>query len=162
MTRFETTMAVARPRDTVFAYLADPRHFPAWNSAVESVVPLDDATPAVGGRYVTQRKLPHRRRDERARSRHLRAPEELAIRTISGPTPFLYRYRFATTSEGTLVTLYADVDSAAPPRSSDLSPHTPSSAALTPTSPRSATYTSVPTRVGLRNGFWRTRSPRLS
>ena len=39
----------------------------------------------------------------------LRPPEELAIRTTSGPTPFLYRYEFATTYAGTLVSLYADV-----------------------------------------------------
>ena len=39
----------------------------------------------------------------------LRPPEELAIRTTSGPTPFLYRYEFATTGAGTLVRLHADV-----------------------------------------------------
>ena len=38
-----------------------------------------------------------------------RAPEELSIRTTSGPTPFDYRYEFATTAEGTLIRLHGDV-----------------------------------------------------
>ena len=47
MTRFETTVAIARARDAVFAYVADPRHFPAWNSAVESAVPLNETNRAM-------------------------------------------------------------------------------------------------------------------
>ena len=109
MTRFETTVAIARPRDAVFAYVADPRHFPAWNSAVERVVPLNDATPAAGGRYVMQRQLPTGAATNELEIVTLRPPEELAIRTTNGPTPFLYRYEFATTGTATLVSLYADV-----------------------------------------------------
>jgi uncharacterized protein YndB with AHSA1/START domain len=109
MTRFETTVAIARPRDTVFAYLADPRHLPAWNSAVESVVPLTDATPATGGRYVMQRRLPTGAATNELEITTLRPPEELGVRTTSGPTPFAYRYELATTGAGTLVRLYADV-----------------------------------------------------
>jgi uncharacterized protein YndB with AHSA1/START domain len=109
MTLFETTVAIARPRDTVFAYVADPRHFPAWNSAVKSVVPLNDATPAAGGRYAMQRELPTRAARNELEIVTLRPPEELAICTSSGPTPFHYRYEFATTGAGTLVRLYADV-----------------------------------------------------
>jgi uncharacterized protein YndB with AHSA1/START domain len=109
MTRFETTVAIARPRDTVFAYVADPRHLPEWNSAVESVVPLNDATPATGGRYVIQRQLPTGAATNELEIVTLRPPKELAIRTTSGPTPFIYRYELATTGAGTLVRLYADV-----------------------------------------------------
>lgn len=109
MTRFETTVAIARPRDTVFAYVADPRHYPAWNSAVESVVALNDATPAAGARYVMQRELPNGAATNEIEIVTLRPPEELAIRTTSGPTPFLYRYKFAATGAGTLVTLHAHV-----------------------------------------------------
>jgi uncharacterized protein YndB with AHSA1/START domain len=109
MTRFATTVAIARPRDAVFAYVADPRHIPAWNSAVESIAPLNDATPAAGGRYVMQHELPTGAATNELEIVTLRPPEELAIRTTSGPTPFLYRYEFATTAAGTLVRLYADV-----------------------------------------------------
>jgi carbon monoxide dehydrogenase subunit G len=109
MTRFETTVAIARARNAVFAYVADPRHVPAWNSAVESVVPLNDATPAAGSGYVMQRQLPTGTATNKLEIVTLQPPEELAIRTTSGPTPFLYRYEFATTGAGTLVRLHADV-----------------------------------------------------
>ena len=109
MTRFETTVAIARPRDAVFAYVADPRYFPEWNSAVESVVPLNDATPAAGGRYVMQRRLPIGAATNELEIVMWRPPKELAIRTTRGPTPFVYRYAFASTGAGTLVRLYADV-----------------------------------------------------
>lgn len=109
MTRFHTTVAIARSRDTVFAYVADARHFPAWNSAVKSVVPLNDATPAAGGRYVMHRELPTGAAANELVIVTLRPPEELAIRTTSGPTPFHYRYEFATTGAGTLLSLYAEV-----------------------------------------------------
>ena len=109
MTRFETTVTITRARDAVFAYTADPRHFPAWNSAVESVVPLHDATPAAGARYVMQRQLPSGTATNELEIVTSRPPEQLTIRTTTGPTPFLYRYEFAATGAGTLVKLYADV-----------------------------------------------------
>jgi uncharacterized protein YndB with AHSA1/START domain len=109
VTRFETTVAIARPRDTVFAYVADPRHFPDWNSAVERVVPLNGALPAAGGRYVMERRLPTGSATNELEIVALRSPEELAIRTTSGPTPFAYRYEFEATAGGTLVRLHAEV-----------------------------------------------------
>jgi len=32
--KFTTSVHIDRPVDDVFAYVADPRNFPAWNSAV--------------------------------------------------------------------------------------------------------------------------------
>ena len=103
MSSIETTVAVARPRDEVFAYVADPSRFPEWNSAVESVVPLDD------GRYEMRRRLPTGLATNELEIVTSRAPEELTIRTTGGPTPFDYRYEFATTPEGTLIRLHGDV-----------------------------------------------------
>jgi uncharacterized protein YndB with AHSA1/START domain len=109
MRQFQTTVAIARPRDAVFAYVADPLHLPAWNSAVEHVVPLNDAAPAAGGRYLMQRRLPTGAATNELEIVALRPPQELAIRTTSGPTPFIYRYEIATTGAGTQVTLDAHV-----------------------------------------------------
>jgi uncharacterized protein YndB with AHSA1/START domain len=103
MSSIETTVAVARPRDEVFAYVADPRRFPEWNSAVESVVPLDH------GRYEMRRRLPTGPATNELEVVSSRAPDELTIRTTSGPTPFEYRYEFATTAAGTLIRLHGDV-----------------------------------------------------
>ena len=58
LTRFTTSVRIARPVDAVFAFVADPRTFPDWNSAVESVVATSRPTPAVGARYDMSRLLP--------------------------------------------------------------------------------------------------------
>ena len=39
MIAFETSVAIDRPREQVFAYVADPVNFPSWNSAVLDVRP---------------------------------------------------------------------------------------------------------------------------
>jgi uncharacterized protein YndB with AHSA1/START domain len=100
---FETTVEIARARDDVFAYVADPTRFPEWNSAVTSV------TPAGGGRYLMQRRLPTGPATNELEVLTRRPPGELAIRTTAGPTPFTYRYEFTTSGPRTLVRLGAEV-----------------------------------------------------
>jgi uncharacterized protein YndB with AHSA1/START domain len=103
MTRFQTALEISRPRADVFAYVADPRRFPEWNSAVTSVVALG------GGRFRMERRLPTGRATNELEILVERPPEELAVRTITGPTPFTYRYGFTETPGGTLLTLHAEV-----------------------------------------------------
>jgi uncharacterized protein YndB with AHSA1/START domain len=109
MTQFRATIEIARPRDEVFAYLADAGRLPTWNSAVESVVPLHAPAGGASGRYVMQRRLPTGPATNELEVVEVRPPDQLRIRTTNGPTPFIYRYAFATTAAGTLVTLNADV-----------------------------------------------------
>jgi carbon monoxide dehydrogenase subunit G len=103
MIRFETTVEIARPRDDVFDYVADPARFAEWNSAVESVVPL------APGRYLMRRVLPS---GPAANGLAIEAhpPAGLTLRTIDGPTPFVYRYTFEPASAGTRITLQAEVE----------------------------------------------------
>jgi uncharacterized protein YndB with AHSA1/START domain len=108
MTHFETTVQIARPRDEVFDYVADPRRFPEWNSAVTSVVPLD-GTSGAAGRYLMQRLLPTGAATNQLEIVAWRPPEELAIRTTTGPTPFTYRYEFTANGPLTLIRLSGDV-----------------------------------------------------
>ena len=107
MTRFETTVEIARPREEVFAYVADPARLADWNSAVERVTPL--AGSARGGRHLMERRLP----SGPAVNELLlepRPPGELVMRTLSGPTPFVYRYTFTSVGTATRITLHADVE----------------------------------------------------
>jgi carbon monoxide dehydrogenase subunit G len=99
---FETSIDIPRPVDEVFEYVADPRTFPAWNSAVESVT-------AAGTRYVMRRRLPTGPAINELEVVARRPPAAFAIRTVSGPSPFVYRYGFAPTQRGTRVTLDAEV-----------------------------------------------------
>jgi uncharacterized protein YndB with AHSA1/START domain len=102
MTRFRTAVEIARPRADVFAYVAEPRHFSEWNSAVTSVVPLD------GKRFRMERRLPTGPATNELEIVLSQPPEELVVRTTSGPTPFTYRYVFTESGAGTLLALHAE------------------------------------------------------
>jgi|SRR5215207_9643033 len=111
---FTTSVHVFRPLEDVFAYAADPRTFPDWNSAVESVVATSPSGPAAGARYVMSRQLPDGRASNELEIVSWAAPSDFTIRTTSGPTPFVYRYSFTPADGGTLVTLVAEVDLGVP------------------------------------------------
>ena len=100
---FTTTIRIDRPIEDVFKRVADPRGFPDWNSAVESV-------QAEGRRYVMRRRLPSGRATNELEIVERQPPTAFTVRTTSGPTPFVYRYRFERADGGTLVTLQADVE----------------------------------------------------
>lgn len=101
---FTTRITIARPIDDVFARLADPAGWPAWNSAVESV-------QARGGeRYVMHRRLPSGPAVNELEVIERDPPTAFAVRTTSGPTPFVYRYALEPTDGGTLLTLRAEAD----------------------------------------------------
>ena len=104
-TSFTTSIHIDRPVEDVFTRVADPRGFPDWNSAVESVY-----ATSVGQRYVMHRRLPGGRVTNDLEIFERQPPTTFAIRTISGPTPFVYRYRFEPADRGTLVTLDAEVE----------------------------------------------------
>jgi hypothetical protein len=108
--RFTASVPVARPVDDVFAYTADPRNFPAWNSAVESVVAASPRAPGTGMRYVMRRQLPSGGATNELEVVAHDSPGRFAIRTTSGPTPFAYRYRFEPADGGTRITLLAEVE----------------------------------------------------
>ncbi len=46
-----TTVEYAVPADAAFAYLADPRNRPQWQSSLREVEMLDDGSPRVGMRW---------------------------------------------------------------------------------------------------------------
>jgi uncharacterized membrane protein len=101
---FSANVSIDRPITEVFAYVADPRNFPAWNSAVERVAPADR------NRYVMHRQLPGGPAINDLAVTASDQPTLFEIRTTSGPTPFVYRYRFVPAAGGTLVTLDAHVE----------------------------------------------------
>ena len=103
---FTTSIRIDRPIEDVFARVADPRGFPDWNSAVESV----QAVPGAAARYVMHRRLPGGRAANELEIVEREPPTAFTVRTTSGPTPLFYRYRFERAGGGTLVTLLAEVE----------------------------------------------------
>jgi len=98
MMTFETSVHVGRTVEDVFDYVSDPLRFAHWNSAVRAVRPVaSDERP----QYVMERELPGGRVENRIEVVTRERPVEFAIRSISGPTPFVYRYRFTRVPGGT-------------------------------------------------------------
>jgi uncharacterized protein YndB with AHSA1/START domain len=107
MISFETSVRIQRPIQDVFAFVSDPRLFPRWNSAVRSV---EDTSGGRGSTYSMQRELPGGRVENDLEVFARKSPTEFGIRTTSGPTPFVYRYRFDRDGAGTVVRLQAGVE----------------------------------------------------
>lgn len=104
MITFETATRIERPVEEVFAYVSNPLNFPRWNSAVQAV------RETSAGEYSLERELPTGRAVNALEIVVREHPTAFAIRTTSGPTPFVYRYRFSAENHETVVQLDAEVD----------------------------------------------------
>lgn len=110
MITFETSVRIKRQIDEVFSYVSDPLNFPRWNSAVEAVRKTSAGANGVASTYSMERELPTGRSVNQLEVVASWRPHKFAIRTIAGPTPFLYRYRFSTEEGETIVSLDAEVE----------------------------------------------------
>jgi uncharacterized protein YndB with AHSA1/START domain len=95
MIAFETDVRIDRRIEEVFAYVSDPLNLPRWNSAVEAVRKTSAGENGVASTYSMERKLPSGRAVNELEVVASQPPWKFAIRTTSGPTPFLYRYQFS-------------------------------------------------------------------
>ncbi len=102
---FETSVRIERPVDEVFDYVSALQNLPRWNSAVQAVRQTSSGTHGVGATYSMVRELPGGRAENDLEVLAVRRPTEFDIRTTSGPTPFVYRYRFTDEGGTTLVEL---------------------------------------------------------
>jgi carbon monoxide dehydrogenase subunit G len=108
--RFDTSVRVERTVDEVFDFVSDPLLFPRWNSAVQAVDHTSGVTGEVGSTYSMRRELPSGQVENDLEVLIRERPSEFVIRTTSGPTPFVYRYRLAPEGAGTVVHLEASVE----------------------------------------------------
>ena len=110
MISFETSVRIERSIEQVFAFVSDPLQFPRWNSAVQTVRRTSGDTGEPGSIYSMERELPTGRVENGLEIFAHEHPSEFGIRTTSGPTPFLYRYRFVSEGSTTVVHLAASVE----------------------------------------------------
>jgi uncharacterized protein YndB with AHSA1/START domain len=104
---FEASVRIERPIDEVFAYVANPLLFPRWNSAVQTVHRASGESGVPGSTYSMRRRLPTGQVENELKVLSHEPPTKFGIGTTSGPTPFLYDYRFAPDGTGTVVHLDA-------------------------------------------------------
>jgi uncharacterized membrane protein len=107
---FDTDVRIDRPIDEVYSYVSNPLNFPRWNSAVRAVRLTSAGEYGTGSTYLMERELPTGRAVNELQVLASERPREFVIRTIAGPTPFLYRYRFAGANDETAVELEAEVE----------------------------------------------------
>jgi uncharacterized protein YndB with AHSA1/START domain len=117
---FETSTRINRQVEHVFSYVSDPRNFPRWNSAVQTVRKKSAGDGGAGSTYLMERELPTGRAINELEVVASEWPRAFAIRATAGPTPFLYRYRFSTENDETVMQLDAEVEL---PRAAALLPH---------------------------------------
>jgi uncharacterized protein YndB with AHSA1/START domain len=110
MIAFQTSVRVAHPIEEVFAFVSDPLLFPRWNSAVQTVHSTSEQSGEPGSTYSMRRQLPTGHVENELEVLSREPPTEFRIRTTSGPTPFLYHYRFVSDGADTVVHLDASVE----------------------------------------------------
>ncbi len=101
MIKFEVSIEIHRPVEDVFEFVADGRNAPRWNSAVREVRQISKDPVDVGTQYWMERKLPRGIVENTYEVVEYKPNERLSIKSTSGPTPFLYRYRFERSGMGT-------------------------------------------------------------
>ena len=110
MTNFQTSIRIMRPLHELFAYVADPTQFPHWNSAVQSVRSTSAHPGEPGSTFLMRRELPSGPAENMLEILERTPPTDFVIRTTSGPTPFVYRYRFIADGSATILELDATVE----------------------------------------------------
>jgi uncharacterized membrane protein len=101
MIRFTDTIAINRPVDDVFTFLADFRHVPLWNHAVITVDALTEVPVRVGTRFHQVRQTDEQDYD----ITQLERPFLIEITTTPSSRPALVaRFDLHPTETGTSVT----------------------------------------------------------
>jgi len=109
MSDFTISIEVAAPAAAVFGYLADATRTPEWYEAVRSAVKTTSGPPTKGTRYEFTRKLPQGTVVNEVEVSEFDEPRLVAFTSLSGPTPFTYRYRVEPLAHGSTVILEGSI-----------------------------------------------------
>jgi hypothetical protein len=85
MAPITTTIQVDRPADEVFAYATDPSRFREWQQGVTDGHLEAHATPSVGTRCHTTRRIGRADRPSISEITHIDPPKTWGVRGIDGP-----------------------------------------------------------------------------
>ncbi|MEV6895989.1 SRPBCC family protein [Amycolatopsis sp. NPDC051372] len=108
---FELTMEIDTPPKEVFEFVADFTTMPQWYSAVQRVDRTGDNT-GIGTRYEVHRNLPGGPARNEVAITELTPEKEVTFTSLSGPTPFVYRYKVEPTRGKTQLTLEGTISGA--------------------------------------------------
>jgi uncharacterized protein YndB with AHSA1/START domain len=101
---FVLSLDIVAPPARVFEFVADFTTMPRWYSAVRRVLVVE-GTGDLGTRYEVHRDLPGGAAVNDVAITSYSNGEEVTFTSLSGPTPFVYRYRVQPVREATRLTL---------------------------------------------------------
>jgi carbon monoxide dehydrogenase subunit G len=110
MIKFEVSIAIEKPVEEVFGFVAEGENGSKWNSAVKSVRKISEGPVNVGTKYSMIRQLPNASAENTYEVVEYEENKKISIKIISGPTPFLYRYSFKPSDKGTELSLEAEAE----------------------------------------------------
>lgn len=109
MTSFENVVVIDRPREEVFAFLADFENVPRWNPAIEVTRKTTPGAVGVGTTYRQVRSVP-RRIEEEFEVAVFDPPRRLLIDGEIGAFRGRIGYALEATEEGTRLTNWAELE----------------------------------------------------
>lgn len=101
---FTLNLDIIAPPSRVFEFVADFTTMPRWYSAVQRVQRVE-GTGGLGTRYEVYRELPGGTARNEVAITSYSGGEEVTFTSLSGPTPFVYRYRVQPVEDSTRLTL---------------------------------------------------------
>jgi uncharacterized membrane protein len=101
MITVENSIEIRRPVEAVFAFVADPRHLPQWQAAVQEVQVTPDGPPAVGTRVRQLVSFLGVKLEPTAEITALELNRSFSFKGTSGPLAVEGTSRFEATGEGT-------------------------------------------------------------
>lgn len=102
---FTIDIDVEAPQETVFSYIADGSRTPEWYEAIQTASKTSEGPTVEGTRYTFTRVLPQGEVVNEVEVSEFREPDRVTFTSMSGPTPFVYRYRIEPSGTGSRVTL---------------------------------------------------------
>jgi uncharacterized membrane protein len=108
---FTLNLDIAATPAAVFTFVADFTSTPQWYSAVQSVE-LVDGDGGVGTHYEVHRQLPTGAVVNTVVVTSYIEGQEVAYESVSGPTPFMYRYRVQPGPHGARLELEGTISAA--------------------------------------------------
>ncbi|HZJ03893.1 MAG TPA: SRPBCC family protein [Nocardioidaceae bacterium] len=108
---FQLSLDIAASPATVFDFVADFTTMSRWYSAVQRVDRIE-GTSGLGTRYAVHRHLPGGPARNEVEITTYESGREVAFTSLSGPTPFVYRYLVEPDSDATQFTLEGTISRA--------------------------------------------------
>jgi uncharacterized protein YndB with AHSA1/START domain len=106
---FVITTQIARPIPEVFARLTRIEDAPLWYSAVEAVQRRDSGPVRLGSRAQFTRRLGNTTVENEVEVSEFEPDRTFTLSSVTGPTPFVYRYRLAPFGRETLLGLEGEI-----------------------------------------------------